>query len=69
MTDRVDTRSQRLRLVVFTAGPLPPTSRVLFERLAMERLTRVHEDIATLLCMQGQGLVPVPAKPDPSLYA
>ena len=38
MTDRADTRSQRLRLVVFTAGPLPPTSRVLFERLAMDPL-------------------------------
>jgi hypothetical protein len=36
MRDRADTRSQRLRLVVFTAGPLPPTSRALFERLATD---------------------------------
>src|ERR1041384_2688418 len=38
MRDRADTRSQRLRLVVFTAGPLPPISRVLFERLAEDPL-------------------------------
>src|SRR3989442_10816521 len=38
MRDRDDTRSQRLRLVVFTAGPLPPLSRVLFERLARDPL-------------------------------
>src|SRR6266700_6153090 len=38
MPDRADTRSQRLRLVVFTAGPLPPVSRVLYERLARDPL-------------------------------
>ena len=38
MRDRADTRSQRLRLVVFTAGPLPPVSRVLYERLARDPL-------------------------------
>src|SRR6266571_7366800 len=38
MRHRADTGPQRLRLVVFTAGPPPPTSRVLFERLATDPL-------------------------------
>ncbi len=46
MRDRADARSQRLRLVVFTAGPLPPISRVLFERLATDPLLDLRAIIA-----------------------
>src|SRR2546426_12084142 len=45
MRDRADPRSQSLRLVVFTAGPPPPVSRVLYERLARDPLLDLRDII------------------------
>src|SRR5262249_18159502 len=59
MHDRADTRGQGLRMVVFTAGPLPPTSRVLYERLAADPLLEL---VAIIVDEYRRPLKPLPLR-------